>query len=191
MNWENVYLGSFAVGFFLSLVSFAGSAMHLPKGFHFGHGAHGHVHGPLSWLNFGSITIFLAWFGAAGYLLTRHSSLFAVATFGIAALIGCLGASCISWFLMKFLLAHDFQLDAADYDMIGVLGRVTSAVQGSGTGEMIYSQAGVRRAASIRSDSGGPLAKDTEVVVTRYERGIAYVRPWDELNGLTASASRK
>jgi hypothetical protein len=27
------------------------------------------------------------------------------------------------------------------------------------------------------------MAKGTEVVVTRYERGIAYVRSWDEISG--------
>ena len=30
------------------------------------------------------------------------------------------------------------------------------------------------------------VVKGTEVVVTRYERGIAYVRPWDELANSSA-----
>ena len=111
----------------------------------------------------------------------------ALATFGIACLIGGAGAALMSWFLLKVFLTHDYQLEAADYEMIGVLGRVSSAVRDGGTGEMIYSQAGVRRAVSIRSDNGQPLAKDMEVVVTRYEKGIAYVRPWDELAGMSAS----
>ncbi len=52
----------------------------------------------------------------------------------------------------------------------------------NGTGEMIFSQDGVRRAASARSEDGRPIAKGVEVVVTRYERGIAYVRPWEEIS---------
>jgi hypothetical protein len=79
-------------------------------------------------------------------------------------------------------LKHDRDLDPADYEMVGVLGRLSSTVRENGTGEMIFSQNGVRRAASARSEDGRPLAKGVEVVVTRYERGIAYVRAWEELN---------
>ena len=65
--------------------------------------------------------------------------------------------------------------------MVGVLGMVTSSIRPSGTGELIFSQAGTRRATPARSEDGLEIAKGTEVVVTRYERGIAYVRPWEEL----------
>ena len=34
-----------------------------------------------------------------------------------------------------------------------------------------------------RSDDGQAISKGTEVVITRYEKGIAYVRRWDELAG--------
>ena len=40
----------------------------------------------------------------------------------------------------------------------------------------------MRRAASVRSEDGQPIAKGIEVVVTRYERGIAYVRTWEEMS---------
>ena len=66
--------------------------------------------------------------------------------------------------------------------MIGVLGRVSSTVREGGTGEMIFSQEGLRRAVSMRSESGAPIARGTEVVVTEYKGGIAYVRPWDEMS---------
>ena len=33
------------------------------------------------------------------------------------------------------------------------------------------------------SDDGRTIERGTEVVVIRYERGIAYVRPWAELEG--------
>ena len=68
--------------------------------------------------------------------------------------------------------------------MIGVLGQVSSPVREGGTGEMIFSQDG---GASLRGDSQRrAIARSpsgTEVVVMRYEKGIAYVRPWDELSG--------
>ena len=50
-----------------------------------------------------------------------------------------------------------------------------------GTGEIIYSQAGTRRACGARCDDGRALSKGSEVVVMRYEKGIAYVRLWEEL----------
>ncbi len=34
-----------------------------------------------------------------------------------------------------------------------------------------------------RGEGGLEIPKGVEVVVTRYERGIAYVRPWEELSG--------
>ena len=77
-------------------------------------------------------------------------------------------------------------MDPADYDMIGVLGKVASPIRPSGTGEIIFSQAGARRAAPARSEDELVIPKGAEVVVTRYERGIAYVRPWEELTQSTA-----
>ena len=41
---------------------------------------------------------------------------------------------------------------------------------------MTYSQQGQRCAAPVRSEDGQPICKGTEVIVTRYEKGIAYVR---------------
>ena len=199
MTWENFYLVCFLVGFLLSLLSFlGGSRLHLPKGLHAhaghaghgGHGGHGTGKGAeASPFNFATLTAFLTWFGAAGYLLTKYSSIWAVLALGLAFLTGLAGAAAVFWFLVKFMLAHDYQLDPADYDMIGMLGRISSPVREGGTGEMIFSQNGVRRVASVRSDAGETIAKDTEVVITRYEKGIAYVRLWEELNETRTASS--
>jgi hypothetical protein len=43
---------------------------------------------------------------------------------------------------------------------------------------LIYSQEGTRRVAGARSEDGAAIPRGTEVIVTRYEKGIAYVRPW-------------
>jgi hypothetical protein len=83
---------------------------------------------------------------------------------------------------VKVLLAHDKPLNPADYDMIGVLASLTSGIHPGGTGEMSFKQAGMRRSAPARSDDGTEIPKGVEVVVTRFERGIAYVRRWDDLN---------
>ncbi len=74
-------------------------------------------------------------------------------------------------------------MDPADYEMVGVLGRVSVSIRESGTGEIIYSQAGTRRTCGARCENGNAVAKGSEVVVTRYEKGIAYVRLWTEISG--------
>ena len=68
-------------------------------------------------------------------------------------------------------------------DPDGVLGRLSMPIREGGTGELIYSQAGTRRVCGARVEDGTAVLKGTEVVVTRYERGIAYVRPWSEMAG--------
>ena len=65
--------------------------------------------------------------------------------------------------------------------MDGVFGTVSSPVLAGATGEMIFVQQGRLTASSIRSETGTPIETGREVVVTRYENGIAYVREWDEL----------
>ncbi len=144
-----------------------------------GHGAH------VSVLNFGTIAAFLTWFGGAGFVLTRYSSVWFWFGLLIAVAIGIVGASIVFWFLAKVLMKNEQDLNPADYDMVGVLGRVSSGIRAGGTGEIIYSQEGTRHTCGARSEDGAAIEKGVEVVVTKYERGIAYVRRWDELaNGI-------
>jgi hypothetical protein len=70
-----------------------------------------------------------------------------------------------------------------------VLGKLSVPIRERGTGELIYSQAGTRRVCGARSEDGSAIAKGTEVVVTRYEKGIAYVRLWSEMSGDLDEAS--
>ena len=191
MNWEIFYLSCFWIGFLFSALSFLAGfgVLHLPA-LHV-HAPHGGGQG--SRLNFGTIVIFLAWFGATGYLLTRYSNVWALLALGVAFLSGLGGATAVFLFLVKIVLADEKPLDPADYDMIGVLGRVSSTVRAGGTGEMIFSQAGARRAAAIRSENGDAISKGEEVVVTRFEHGVAWVRRWEELSetGGPRSADQK
>jgi hypothetical protein len=133
--------------------------------------------------NFVTLTAFLAWFGGTGYLLTRYSGIWV--GFGLLASVisGLTGGAIVFLFLSRVLISDDENMDPADYEMVGVLGRVSSSIREGGTGEMIYTQMGTRRVCGARSDDGGAIAKGTEVVVTRYEKGIAYVRLWSEMSG--------
>ena len=195
MSWAIFYLVCFLVGVTLSVLSFVGGSFHLPH-VHV-HVPHAHVpqvgghaaagHGgqtaEMPFFNFAAITAFLAWFGGSGYLLTRYSPLAVTVIMLIAIVVGTLGAAFIFWFVVKFLMKHDRELDPADFDRIGVLGCIISPIREGGTGEILFSQAGTRHTCGARSENGEALPKGTEVIVTRYEHGIVYVRKWDEMAG--------
>jgi len=79
MNWPQIFLGCFVVGFALSALSFALGAAHAHLNIHvpWGHHIHGHMFHPehpgaeaMSPINFATIMAFLAWFGGTGFLLT-------------------------------------------------------------------------------------------------------------------------
>jgi hypothetical protein len=40
---------------------------------------------------------------------------------------------------------------------------------------------GARRSTPARSEDGTPIQKEEEVFVARYEKGVAYVRRWEEV----------
>jgi membrane protein implicated in regulation of membrane protease activity len=195
MTWADFYLVCFVVGLFLSVLMFLAGGTHLhiphfhghalPAHIHGGHApaAHGGHHAQISPFNLISLTAFLAWFGGTGYLLTRNSTIWFWVALGISLLSGTGGAAIIYLFLTRVLSSPDEVLDPADFEMVGVLGRLSMPIREGGTGELIYSQAGTRRVCGARVEDGSAIVKGTEVVVTRYERGIAYVRPWSEMAG--------
>lgn len=193
MTWADFYLVCFVVGFFLSVLMF------LAGGVHF-HTPHLHVHmpdlhgaggsghagghgGQVSSVNPFTLAAFLAWFGGTGYLLSRHSTMWFFTALIISLLAGTGGAAVIYLFSSRVLSSPDEALDPADFEMAGVLGKLSVRIRQGGTGEMIYSQAGTRRVCAARSEDGSEIVRGTEVVVTRYERGVAYVRCWSELSG--------
>jgi hypothetical protein len=212
MTWADFYLICFAVGFCFSFFSFVfGGArfgrLHVP---HLGHGGHvpmahgGAAHGAfagshapapqlagshqaarasVSPLNPATVAAFLAWFGGTGYLLTRYSALRVGVELLLSIAVGLVGGGIVFLFLSRILMRGEEEMDPADYEMVGVLGRITSSIREGGTGELLYSQMGTRRVCGARSDDGSAIAKGKEVVVTRYERGIAYVKLWAEMSG--------
>jgi membrane-bound ClpP family serine protease len=125
--------------------------------------------------------VFLCWFGATGYLLTRHGGFVAGVVLLLAAVCGMAGGAIVFFFLAKVLLPHERELTADETEMVGVVGRVSAAIRPSGTGEIAYEQMGARHAAAARSEDGEPIQKEEEVFVVRYEKGIAYVRRWEEI----------
>jgi membrane protein implicated in regulation of membrane protease activity len=196
MHAQDWYLVCFGVGLVLAVLTFFGGLGHFHIGhmhgghFHLGHGHAGHLHthapggnNSVSPLNGFTLMAFLCWFGGVGYLLCRFTGVLGLGVFGIALVSGLAGGAIIFWFLVRVLLPRERELTAEDTEITGMLARVSSSIREGGIGEICYSQGGARRAAAARSDAGAGIARDTEVVVLRYDRGIAYVRPWTELEG--------
>jgi hypothetical protein len=195
MAWSDFYLFCFLVGFSLSVISFLAGAVHihlpvkwhLP--FHLGHHGGGLAKGGLhkggsagaqiSWFNASTIMAFLAWFGGAGYLLTRYSHFLVVVILAIAAIAGLFAG----WVIFKFMVKlNDAPLTSEDRRVEGALGTISMPIREKGTGEIIFPVDGVRRCAGARSSDGKAIEKGTEVVIERYEKGIAYVKRWEEFS---------
>ena len=193
MTWSDFYLLCFIVGFSLSVLSFLSGALHvhLPFRLHFPfHGVHhgsglashgaGHaIHG-ISWFNAMTIMTFLAWFGGIGYILSTHSQLVALAALAIAVISGFFAAGLVFKFMARIVKVSDSQMLDWDYRIEGTVGTISSPVREDGTGEMIFEQKGVRKSVGARSDDGKPLPNGAEVVIARYENGIAYVKKWED-----------
>jgi membrane protein implicated in regulation of membrane protease activity len=193
MTMDTFYLICFGVGLVLSVAFFLGGFAHLHLGhLHIGHsalahhgtGAHSSGSRGLSALNGFTLTAFLCWFGGAGYLLHRYSIFVAPLVLLFSVVSGVVGASLLWAVLFKVLLPHERVLNSEDTEMTGVLARVSDSIRSNGgIGEILFLQTGARRSSAARSDDGRTIERGTEVVVIRYERGIAYVRPWAELEG--------
>ena len=201
MTWSDFYLFCFLVGFSLSVLSFLAGAVHihLPFKWHLPfHGAHAGHHGggfgkgglhkggssgaQISWFNASTLMAFLAWFGGTGYILSRHSHLFALASFAIALVSGLFAGWMVFKFMVKLAHTADLPMSTEDRRVEGALGTLSMSIRENGTGEIIFALGGTRRCAGARSGDGQPIEKGAEVVIERYEKGIAYVKRWEEFS---------
>jgi len=195
MNWPAIFLGCFVIGFVLSALSFGAVALHFPVHLpfihHVPHAPIGHVghagpagHGSsagVSPMNFATLMAFLAWFGGTGYLLTSEFRWMTIPALTTAAVGGLAGAAVMFWVMSRVLWSPRENMQSADFQMVGVLGRISQSVREDGMGELIYSHGGARHSCGARSADGRAIDKGQEVVVTAYDRGVATVRRWDDL----------
>jgi membrane protein implicated in regulation of membrane protease activity len=182
-GWETFYLVCFALGLSFTVLSFLGMSSHLHFHVHaHSHGVHG-AKGSVSVVNGFTLAAFLCWFGGCGYLLERYANFAMSLVLGFSTMTGIVGAAILFWFMARVLLPHERELTAADTEVVGVLGKVTGTIREDGAGEIQFSQNGARRFAVARSEAGVAIPRDVEVVVMRYEQGVAWVRLWDEVAG--------
>jgi hypothetical protein len=186
LDWNSIYLTCFGIGLVLSVLAFVTGFGH----FHLGHIHFGHGHGvgkmgglrghAISPFNGFTLVAFLCWFGGSGYLLHRYSGFIAPLVLGFALLSGIAGASLVFWFLVGVLMPMEKTLEPSDTEMTGVIGKLIGGIPVDGVGEILFSQNGSRRSVAVRADDGSAIERGAEVVVMRYQRGIGYVRRWDE-----------
>ena len=195
------YFVCFVVGLMFAVVSLLGGMGHFGGHVHV-HVPHAHVphvphvpHGvtvpdggsaasgapTVPWWNGFSIMVFLCWFGAAGYLLTKYGSFMAVVVLVLAAIAGVMGGAIIFLFLTRVLLRDEHDLTAEETAIVGAVGNVSLPIRADGTGEILYQQLGSLVSAPARSEDGVDLARQEEVYVVRYEKGIAYVRKFEDV----------
>ena len=204
MTWETFYFVCFLAGLFLSAFSLLGCmghigghvhvphlphATHLPSAGYLPHAAShgatglraGQTTASIPWWNTFSLMIFLCWFGAAGYLLTRYGGFVAGIVVVFAGVCGVAGGAIVFFFLARVMLPHEHELTADETDVVGVVGRISAPIRVGGIGEIVYEQLGARHAAPARSEDGVAIQKQEEVFVVRYEKGVAYVRRWEDV----------
>jgi membrane protein implicated in regulation of membrane protease activity len=190
MTLSTLFLICFLVGVGVSAVSLFASFAHLHHGglhLHAHHGGGGGGHSLLknsseffsSFFNLGAITMFLAWFGGVGLLLEEMTRLATAVVVILAAGAGFSGAATIVR-IVRALRRQERPLQPIT--LVGTIGKLTIPIREGGTGEIVYTVDGKRRCSGARSDDGDrPIDRGAEVVITRYDKGIAYVCEFDRM----------
>jgi hypothetical protein len=140
----------------------------------------GHV-GP-SVLNMPTIMSFLTWFGGAGYLFRQSLGVGAFLAIPLALITGVVGGGIMFGLLARVLYPMMSKpMSSADYSKPGTPARVVSSIREGGVGEIVYTKRGSRFTSGARSMDASAIAKGAEVVIIKYERGIAYVQDVNKL----------
>ena len=196
MSFTDFYLVCLIVGLALASLSLFLGIFHvdLPgTKWDFLTGGHGHGdallpgHGPgggamsghFSAANFSTLMVFLAWFGGAGALLAGALHLGLWISLPGATMSGVFGAYLVYLFVARVLAARDHSMRPHEYTLPGTLATLTLAIRQGGTGEIGYVQGGTRKSAAARAEQPESIPLGAEVIVTRFEAGIAYVRRFD------------
>jgi len=146
-----------------------------------GHDAGAHASsmklGAISPVNFQTIVAALTGFGGVGYLTIAYGA----AGFLLPLLAALTGGMTVAWLVYRFqsfLKRNERILGPTSY--VGLVGKLTVPIREGGTGEVVYTQQESRMVSSARSVDGKPIPKGEEVVILRYEKGVAYVQLWRE-----------
>jgi hypothetical protein len=127
-------------------------------------------------LNMPTMMAFITWFGGVGYILRESLGLSGYIVTPLALMSGATGA-----FIMFTLLARVLwpmmskPLRDEEFRLPGTLARVVSPIRAGGVGEIVYKKQGSKYTAGAMSEDSDAIPKGAEVVIMRYEHGLAYV----------------
>jgi membrane protein implicated in regulation of membrane protease activity len=168
-----------------------GHALPSGHGLHAPHGAGAH-HGTLKGFKgmkpgtkestitpFNSLTAtaFITFFGAAGTLIHVYLGLPPIPTDILALVSGFAGGGTVFWGMSKFVAIADKPMNPLVYDLPGTVARVSATIPQGGTGEIFFTKEGSSFTKAAKSTLGVEIPKGTEVVITKFENGIAWVEP--------------
>ena len=171
---DAILLGSFLFGLLLAVGFFALGGADLDGG-----------DGGNSPLPFGvgALLVAVAWTGGIGYLLRWVAGWPLALVLPVAVVVGLAMGIAVQRGFVAFGRASGDDLRPEAYRLPGTLGHVAIAIRPGGIGEVIYEQGGVRQVVAARATEGAAIARGTEVVVLKVERGVATVEPFDALLG--------
>ena len=180
---DAILLGSFLFGLVFSTLTLIVGAADVGIG-HIGHDAGGHAGGHdadhVAPLSIATVLAFLTWFGGAGYFFRNGVTWSTWAALLGAVVMGFAGGALI-YRLLSVIRHGESALDPSKERIVGSLGRVTSGIRAGGTGEITYELRGTRQVSAARTELGTGIQRGEEVVVLRYERGVAFVAPFEQL----------
>jgi len=135
----------------------------------------------VGYLNLYAIMAFLFWFGLIGYILHNLTNVGPLSAFVFALLVGVVGAVLVNFAMSRLMGRGDEGVLTQDSsELVGTIGAVSLPIRAGGIGEVIYTKgAGGRKSIGARSSDGQPIARDAEVVIVGYEKGIAEVQTWE------------
>lgn len=143
-------------------------------------------------LNLNGLLIFLLVFGLAGYLLhnAAHTSALLAIVLPLLLAVGC--AVAISTLFRGLFVTDPFsELTAEEAHIEGQLGEVTMAIRAGGLGEVVFSRPGLgRQSVGARAQDGEAIPAGAQVVILRYEQGVASVQTWERFLASTRAARR-
>jgi membrane protein implicated in regulation of membrane protease activity len=122
------------------------------------------------------VAIFLVSFGGTG-LAAMQLFGWDLGSLAVAAPSGfVMGAVTFALFEKIFSVTQGSS-EPSQQELIGKEAELITPIPQAGLGEIAYSRRGSRFTAAARSESGGPVAKHTVVVITRIVGNMYYVKP--------------
>jgi membrane protein implicated in regulation of membrane protease activity len=134
----------------------------------------------VGFFNLYALLTFLFWFGLIGYVLKNLADVGSVFASLVGLAVGIVGAVLITLVMHRLMGRDDGELTAESSELIGTLATVSMPIRVGGIGEVIYTKGtSGRKSLGARSVDGQAIAREAEVVIVGYEKGIAQVQTWD------------